>query len=120
MSKLFASLLSRMLSRMLFLVFSVPVWIYRLFISPFTVQSCRFLPTCSEYVLLAMNRHGVWSGGWLGLKRLSRCHPFENFPVKSLCAGHGFDPVPVEIFRAPWYAPWRVISADTLADPKND
>ena len=46
---------------------------------------CRFEPTCSQYMLEAIETHGVVRGGWLGLKRLVRCHPW---------GGRGFDPVP--------------------------
>lgn len=58
---------------------------YRLFISPLKPPTCRFVPTCSEYGLLAFRRHGFWVGGWLTLKRLLKCHPFHP---------GGFDPVP--------------------------
>ena len=81
----------------------VPIWGYRLLISPFTPPSCRFEPTCSSYAEKAIRQHGTWVGFWLTLKRLSRCHPIERFG-----GGSGFDPVPVEILSAPWYAPWRL------------
>lgn len=58
---------------------------YRLCISPFTPASCRYTPTCSEYALEALRRYGPLKGGWLTIKRLSRCHPW---------GGHGYDPVP--------------------------
>ena len=58
---------------------------YRLLISPMLPPSCRFYPTCSEYAVEALSRHGALKGGWLTLRRLGRCHPF--------CAG-GIDPVP--------------------------
>ncbi len=58
---------------------------YRLLISPLLPPSCRFYPTCSEYALEALDRHGALRGSWLTLKRLGRCHP--------LCKG-GVDPVP--------------------------
>jgi putative membrane protein insertion efficiency factor len=47
---------------------------------------CRFDPTCSEYFLEAVESHGIWQGGWLGLKRIGRCHPW---------GGQGHDAVPV-------------------------
>ena len=81
----------------------VPIWGYRFLISPFTPPSCRFEPTCSSYAEKAISQHGAWLGFWLTLKRLSRCHPIERFGGEG-----GFDPVPVEIFPAPWYAPWRL------------
>ncbi len=46
---------------------------------------CRFLPSCSEYAVDALETHGAARGGWLALRRVTRCHPF---------GGHGFDPVP--------------------------
>jgi len=58
---------------------------YRLVISPVLPPSCRFYPTCSEYAIEALSKHGALRGGWLTLRRLGRCHPF--------CAG-GIDPVP--------------------------
>ncbi|WP_047153322.1 membrane protein insertion efficiency factor YidD [Aneurinibacillus tyrosinisolvens] len=50
---------------------------YRKFISPLTPPSCRFYPTCSQYALTAMERYGPWKGGWLAVKRISRCHPMH-------------------------------------------
>ena len=47
--------------------------------------ACRFIPTCSQYALTAVERYGAGKGGWLALKRICRCHP--------LCQG-GYDPVP--------------------------
>ena len=60
---------------------------------------CRHLPTCSQYADEAVQRHGLWAGGWMTLARLCRCHPFGT---------SGIDFVPS---RAPagacWYLPWR-------------
>jgi len=58
---------------------------YRQWISPVLGPQCRFIPSCSAYGIEAVSRHGPWRGGWLTLKRLSRCHPFTP------C---GCDPVP--------------------------
>ena len=58
---------------------------YKRAISPLLPPACRFYPTCSEYTMEAVSKHGVLKGLLLGLKRLSRCHPFH--------AG-GLDPVP--------------------------
>lgn len=54
-------------------------------ISPFLPNACRYTPTCSQYMIEAVRKHGVWKGGWLGLRRIGRCHPW---------GGHGYDPVP--------------------------
>ena len=104
-----------MLNRLASLIVTIPVHIYRLFVSPLLGPRCRFQPTCSEYALDAVRAHGAWVGLWLAMKRLARCHP-----IARLGAGSGFDPVPVEISRAPCYAPWRVKSADEKLDEKND
>jgi hypothetical protein len=58
---------------------------YQLAISPFLGQRCRFYPSCSEYAMEAVEKHGVVKGLWLGVKRVSRCHPLHP---------GGFDPVP--------------------------
>lgn len=58
---------------------------YQRCISPLTPPACRFTPTCSQYGLEAIRRHGPFKGGWLTLKRLARCHPW---------GGSGYDPVP--------------------------
>lgn len=58
---------------------------YQLFISPMLTPSCRYLPSCSDYALEALQRHGFLKGGWLAMKRLGRCRPG--------CPG-GHDPVP--------------------------
>ena len=63
---------------------------YRNFISPLTPSSCRHIPTCSEYTIEAINKHGIIRGGWLGLKRLSKCHPWGT---------SGYDPVPKIIVK---------------------
>lgn len=48
---------------------------YQLMISPFTANHCRFMPTCSRYAIVAIERHGAWRGSWLAVKRISRCRP---------------------------------------------
>ena len=61
---------------------------YRRFISPLTPPRCRFVPTCSQYALEALEKYGAAKGTWLAVKRLSRCHPFHR-------GEHDFyDPVP--------------------------
>ena len=58
---------------------------YRYAISPMLGRNCRFHPTCSEYALEAIERHGALRGGWMAAKRVGRCHPFNP---------GGYDPVP--------------------------
>ena len=59
---------------------------YKRFVSPMLPHACRFVPTCSEYAMEAVELHGALRGSWLAAGRLARCHPF---------ARAGFDPVPV-------------------------
>ena len=63
----------------------LPVYFYKYAISPLTSPSCRHVPTCSQYAIGALERHGAAAGSYLTLRRLARCHPW--------CAG-GCDPVP--------------------------
>ena len=51
---------------------------YRRHISPLTPPTCRFVPTCSQYALEALEKYGAAKGTWLTVKRLSRCHPFHR------------------------------------------
>lgn len=64
------------------------IQVYKKLISPLFPPSCRFLPTCSEYTMEAIRKHGAFYGTILGIKRISRCHPLNP---------GGFDPVPEEI-----------------------
>ena len=58
---------------------------YQRFISPLMGSNCRYHPTCSAYTYQAVEKYGVGKGGWMGIKRISRCHPWHP---------GGFDPVP--------------------------
>lgn len=55
------------------------VWCYRLTLGPFLGGQCRFQPTCSQYMLDAVEKYGPWRGAWRGVKRLARCHPWGGF-----------------------------------------
>lgn len=58
---------------------------YQYAISPFLGRRCRYYPSCSEYAVEAVEKYGAIKGGWLGVKRVCRCHPWHP---------GGYDPVP--------------------------
>ena len=58
---------------------------YRRAISPLVPGCCRYIPTCSQYAVTAIERYGAWKGGWMALRRILRCNPFSR---------GGYDPVP--------------------------
>ncbi len=66
-------------------IFILPVRFYQIFLSPMLGSNCRYQPTCSQYMIEAINEWGPIKGIYLGVKRIGRCHPW---------AGHGPDPVP--------------------------
>ena len=73
--------------------------LYQLTLSGFVGNSCRHLPTCSEYAYEAIARHGLWAGFWLGLFRVARCGPGGT---------RGIDRVPETLAgRFRWFMPWR-------------
>ncbi|WP_173837018.1 membrane protein insertion efficiency factor YidD [Flavobacterium sp. 14A] len=74
-----------MLKKILIFPFLVIVRFYQLVISPLTPASCRFEPTCSTYMIQALKEHGLFYGGYLGLKRIVSCNPWGRT---------GYDPVP--------------------------
>lgn len=74
-----------MLNRWLSKILTALVQFYKKFISPLTPASCRYQPTCSSYMLEAIEIHGAIKGFWLGIKRIASCHPW---------GGSGYDPVP--------------------------
>ena len=66
-------------------IFTIPVLIYQYVISPLFPSTCLFTPTCSEYTKQAIIKHGIFKGTKLGVKRISKCHPWGD---------SGYDPVP--------------------------
>lgn len=75
----------KLLSRLASALLSLPIYFYRYYISPMLPASCRFTPTCSQYALEALRKHGPVKGLWLTVRRLLRCNPW---------GGCGYDPVP--------------------------
>lgn len=70
-------------------ILAIPfIWLvrfYQIAISPYTPSSCRYSPTCSSYTIEALQKHGIFKGGWLSIKRIVSCNPW---------GGKGYDPVP--------------------------
>jgi uncharacterized protein len=73
------------MKKLLTLIFLGVIRFYQYAISPYTHASCRYMPTCSQYAVEAIVKHGPLKGAWLALKRILRCNPW---------GGHGYDPVP--------------------------
>ena len=69
-------------------LFLLPVKLYQWLISPLLPAACRYTPTCSNYMVEAVMEWGVLKGGYMGLKRIFRCHPW---------GGCGHDPVPKKV-----------------------
>lgn len=59
-------------------IFVLPVKFYRFFVSPHLLPSCRFVPSCSEYAVLAVKKHGIFKGSALAFWRILRCNPFSK------------------------------------------
>lgn len=73
--------------------------LYQLTFSGFIGNSCRHIPTCSEYGYEAIARHGIWAGGWMTLFRVARCGPGGT---------SGFDPVPGELRSFHFWQIWKL------------
>jgi len=73
------------MNRILKKIFILPIRFYQYAISPLLGPSCRFKPTCSHYMVGAIEEWGILKGTWLGIKRITKCHPWGP---------HGHDPVP--------------------------
>lgn len=74
-----------MMYQMIKRLFIIPVRLYQMLISPFLGQNCRYQPSCSQYMIEAIEEWGPVKGIWMGVKRILSCHPW---------GGHGHDPVP--------------------------
>lgn len=75
-------------------IFILLIIIYQYLISPLFPSCCRFYPSCSQYAKLSILQHGLLKGGFLTIKRLLRCHPFNE---------GGYDPVPPTVVRTVKY-----------------
>ncbi len=73
------------MNKVLTAIFLLLIKLYQYLLSPLLGSSCRFTPTCSQYGIEAIQKHGPFKGAWLTLKRIGRCHPW---------GAHGHDPVP--------------------------
>ncbi|PWL59754.1 MAG: membrane protein insertion efficiency factor YidD [Bacteroidales bacterium] len=73
------------MKRLIVAILILLVRFYQLVISPMLPPSCRYVPTCSQYTIEALRKHGPVKGLWLAVKRILRCHPW---------GGSGYDPVP--------------------------
>lgn len=81
----FISQLQNILKRFFVFILLLPIKFYQYCLSPLKSPSCRFTPTCSQYAIEAIRKHGPLHGLWLAIRRILRCHPW---------GGHGYDPVP--------------------------
>ena len=77
--------INRVLQKIISRFFIFLIRLYQYLLSPILGASCRYTPTCSQYGLEAIRKHGPFKGGWLTLKRIASCNPW---------GGHGHDPVP--------------------------
>jgi len=75
----------RQVLRILSLPLIALIRVYQWGISPLLGPKCRYTPTCSQYAVEALRKHGLLKGSWLAIRRIARCHPW---------GGHGIDPVP--------------------------
>lgn len=78
------------MKKILIAPFILLVKVYQILISPLTPSSCRYQPTCSSYTVKALQKHGLFRGGGLAIKRIFSCHPW---------GGSGYDPVPEKDYK---------------------
>lgn len=76
--------------KLIYRIFTGPIRLYQIAISPLFGQHCRYYPSCSEYARQAILSFGILKGLWLALKRISRCHPWRP---------GGYDPIPKNTFK---------------------
>ena len=90
--------LLKTINKIFYNLFYCFITFYQKIISPILPSRCRYYPTCSNYGKHALAWHGVWSGSWLLLKRIGRCHPL---------GGHGIDfvPLPLSTYYYQYLAP---------------
>jgi uncharacterized protein len=74
-----------MIKKIIIYPFVFMVRFYQIILSPLMPASCRYSPTCSQYTIEALQKHGLFYGGFLGIKRILSCHPWGK---------SGYDPVP--------------------------
>ncbi|MBE9069732.1 membrane protein insertion efficiency factor YidD [Leptolyngbya cf. ectocarpi LEGE 11479] len=84
---------------------------YQLLISPLLPATCRYTPTCSSYALTAVERFGVWQGGWLAIKRIVSCNPWHE---------GGYDPVPAIPMVGETSLKDLIVSHESSATPIDD
>ncbi|MEE4025460.1 membrane protein insertion efficiency factor YidD [Gordonia sp. PKS22-38] len=85
--------------------------LYRTFISPMRLPTCRFEPTCSAYAVEALTRHGFFYGGWLSVLRLLKCGPWHK---------PGYDPVPERGFRQLFITSDRTVDEPTPSEVRGN
>jgi putative membrane protein insertion efficiency factor len=73
------------LKKIIIIILILPIKMYKYLISPMIPNACRYVPTCSEYAIEAINKYGVIKGIFLAIKRIFSCNPW---------GGSGYDPVP--------------------------
>jgi len=83
----------KFINKILAYIFIIPVRIYQYAISPFLPDSCRHVPTCSQYTIQALKTHGIFRGTWLSTNRILRCNPYGT---------EGYDPVPPKMNKQEW------------------
>jgi len=81
--------LNNLIQKIISFILVFIIKIYKYFLSPFFINKCRFLPTCSEYFVDSIKMNGPYKGFVSGIRRILRCHP-----IKFLGGNEGFDPVP--------------------------